>query len=310
MRRILNLLIGITISGVTLAYFFSSTPENILEAFFGHRLVVLIGCAILIPIYFLRALKYHLILKSHNVNFERLAAAQFAGIALNNLLPFRMGDVLRTGYIYQILGVPIKEAVISLFIERGIDLLVILLLLISFSTIFYKNEIFLLISTFNVGLLILCLIFLCFGLVGWYSPQIRKFNLKLSKKMFGLWPLNTTNTLLMVVVAILQWCLEIIFLGVVLSELILGEILNVSVLATFFSNLSTLIPSAPGYFGTFEAAGISAFQIVNFSDMKNAASFVLVLHASIWLFSTIIGILAIVFLPDAFTFAKQQNNHQ
>lgn len=308
MSKRLNLFVGITISSLALTYFVFSTPDNILDAFFNHQIVILIGCLILVPVYFLRAVKYYLILQPYQVSFKSLAGVQFAGIALNNLLPFRMGDILRTGYLYQSLDVPIKDAIISLFIERGIDFGIILLLLISFCIIFFPSDIFYFFAAFSSPMAILLVALVGFGLAYWHLPEVHRFNVNITKKLLGLWPLNFINTLAVLIVAFLQWCLEIILLGTVLSTFVLDSSPSVGVLATFFSNLSTLIPSAPGYLGTFEAAGISAFHMVKFTDLKSAASFVLVLHASIWLFSTTLGIIAMLVLPNTLTFLRRQNN--
>ena len=308
MRKYVNLFLGFTISAFAATYFIYSTPNNILDSFFKHQLVIITGCVILVPVYFLRALKYFLILQPYKVDFYRLAGAQFAGIGLNNLLPFRIGDVLRTGYVYKVLTVPMSAAIISLLVERGIDFGIILMLLIGFCFIFFPIEIFQFLSDFCTLIVILFLGFLGTGLMAWYLTKNRKFNLNITKKIRSFWPLNILSTFVVIFVAIAQWFLEIIILGIVLSKLVLGDSLSVGVLATFMSNLSTLVPSAPGYFGTFEAAGISAFQIVGFTDLKNAAGFVLILHASIWLFSTVLGILAIACLPNTLTFVRQKND--
>ena len=217
MIKLIKLLAGITISCLALAYFIYSTPNNILDAFFHHRMIILIGFAILTPVYLLRVLKYYLILNSHQVNFERLAGAQLVGIALNNLLPFRMGDILRTGYIYKILEVPIKDAIISLFIERGIDLGTILLLLLGFGVLFYPNDIIQILSTFRVPFIILFTLFLILALVGLYLSKVKKFSLPFPQNIKYFWPHSLTNTIIISILAMLQWFLEIIILGLILS---------------------------------------------------------------------------------------------
>jgi glycosyltransferase 2 family protein len=54
------------------------------------------------------------------------------------------------------------------------------------------------------------------------------------------------------------------------------------------SNLVTTIPSAPGYVGTFEAAGISVLAAYSV-DITTATAYTMVLHAALWLPITLLG---------------------
>jgi uncharacterized protein (TIRG00374 family) len=54
------------------------------------------------------------------------------------------------------------------------------------------------------------------------------------------------------------------------------------------ANLVTTIPSAPGYVGTFEAAGISILTAYNV-DVTVATAYTVVLHAALWLPITLLG---------------------
>ncbi len=54
------------------------------------------------------------------------------------------------------------------------------------------------------------------------------------------------------------------------------------------ANLVTIIPSAPGYIGTFEAAGVAVLQAYGV-DKAIASAYTVVLHAALWLPITILG---------------------
>jgi uncharacterized protein (TIRG00374 family) len=54
------------------------------------------------------------------------------------------------------------------------------------------------------------------------------------------------------------------------------------------ANLVTIIPSAPGYIGTFEAAGISVLEAYGVAD-PIASAYTIVLHAALWLPITLLG---------------------
>jgi uncharacterized protein (TIRG00374 family) len=54
------------------------------------------------------------------------------------------------------------------------------------------------------------------------------------------------------------------------------------------ANLITIIPSAPGYIGTFEAAGVAVLEAYGV-DAAVAAAYTVVLHAALWLPITVLG---------------------
>jgi hypothetical protein len=53
-------------------------------------------------------------------------------------------------------------------------------------------------------------------------------------------------------------------------------------------NLSTTLPSAPGYIGTFDAPGIALLGAYGVAPAF-AAGYILVLHAALWLPITLVG---------------------
>jgi uncharacterized membrane protein YbhN (UPF0104 family) len=53
-------------------------------------------------------------------------------------------------------------------------------------------------------------------------------------------------------------------------------------------NLSTTLPSAPGYIGTFDAPGIAMLSAYGVAKTM-AAGYTLVLHAALWLPITLLG---------------------
>jgi hypothetical protein len=53
-------------------------------------------------------------------------------------------------------------------------------------------------------------------------------------------------------------------------------------------NLSTTLPSAPGYIGTFDAPGIALLGAYGVAPAL-AAAYTLVLHATLWLPITLVG---------------------
>jgi len=54
------------------------------------------------------------------------------------------------------------------------------------------------------------------------------------------------------------------------------------------ANLSTIIPSGPGYIGTYEAAGVAIFGALGIAQGL-AVAYTLVMHIALWLPVTLLG---------------------
>jgi uncharacterized protein (TIRG00374 family) len=54
------------------------------------------------------------------------------------------------------------------------------------------------------------------------------------------------------------------------------------------ANLSTIIPSGPGYIGTYEAAGVAIFGAIGI-EQSLAVAYTLVMHIALWLPVTLLG---------------------
>jgi uncharacterized membrane protein YbhN (UPF0104 family) len=68
-------------------------------------------------------------------------------------------------------------------------------------------------------------------------------------------------------------------------------------------NLTTTLPSAPGYVGTFDAPGIALLEAYGITP-EVAAGYTLVLHAALWLPITLVG--AYYFARESLSWTKVQ----
>lgn len=299
MARYIKALFGLVISLITLYYFFQAVSPETLSTFWEQTYVIVISFFILAPVYVLRAFKSFLIVRRYNVGFLQSGAAQFTGIALNNVLPFRLGDVFRVGYLNQYLNIRLSIAVAAIIIERLLDLFVILALLLVFLVIFYLELVMQVISKHifsilgSIAVLMLALMSACMSKV--FFKKARGLLFRISNRS----PVSAEDVPKLILFTFFQWSIEILLFGAVLSFLVLGSVQALAILSTFATNLVTLIPSAPGYIGTFEAAGILPFTALDFDHIGKAGVFVLISHSAIWLFSTALGCLSIVLLPKS-----------
>lgn len=288
---------GIFISAAAVYFFWQYLPRNLIDQIGTHKIVFGIGFMILVPAYICRALKSWILLREPGIGKGRVAGSLLASIAINNLLPFRMGDVLRLFYLRTVLAIPLPKTASALLFERIIDLTLIVSLFGISALVsgdgglrFYYNFLTNTPHWIIFGGLASILIALALAF------SFRSVAFGLYRSTIGTLRLSIPRLSVFLLFAISQWLLEIIFLGWTLSFLIANVPVVEAVLSSFMCNLSTLVPSAPGYVGTFEIAGILPFQFLLGSVAPEQALFVVLYHLVIWTFSTGLGIIAGVIL--------------
>lgn len=236
-------------------------------------------------------------------------------IAVNNLLPFRAGDVLRVVGFRRNLGAPAMTLLGTVAIERLFDLMTLLL-------VFFLGlvntpagampELFVRITTWLAGTAFVgvCLLVLFAArlerLVDWLATRrpliarswagpIRRHS---SQLLGSLRLLRTPRvTLLIATLSVAIWILEGCVFATVAEALDVKTALAGPWFAMGTGTLATLIPSSPGYLGTFDyfaSAGLVAFG----AERVTATTFALTVHLVLWLPLTLAGIIYFV-LPRA-----------
>lgn len=303
--KLTRLALGLIVSGVALYYFIKVTPDDFFMEVNVHSNTILLGFTVLVPVYIMRAVKFLYIIKAPNNLFVQISAAQYAGIALNNILPFRLGDILRLAYMNKAMKFKLSVCVISIFVERITDLLTILFIATMFIFAFEFELLFSALMFFKV-VIMLSLAIILTGMVLLYKFKAQREKLwQVITHQLRDFDFSVKRVSRLAVLSLCQWVLEILALGAFLSLIIFGNVTSKQILSTIASNLSTLIPSAPGYIGTFEAAGMLPFIHSDMDNLVLASVFVVVLHASIWFFSTMLGLLSLAFLPQFMQYTKK-----
>ncbi len=115
----------------------------------------------------------------------------------------------------------------------------------------------------------------------------------------GIGALRSVKSLMLVLgTSVVIWLLETSVYWVVMQAFPFSVNFFGLMLMNGILNLSTTLPSAPGYIGTFDAPGIALLSAYGI-DKVLAAGYTLVLHAALWLPVTLLG---------GFYFAKEGLN--
>jgi uncharacterized protein (TIRG00374 family) len=247
-----------------------------------------------------------------DLRWRACAGPFLASFALNNVLPLRAGDVLRAVGFNRRLDVGPGSVTATLFVERLLDMLMLLgvlgLVLMLFDLrlqqiariggaglLLLAVLIALLllvprISSFAVGLGQRLLARLASGLATRLAPEVARGLTSLQALAGG----ALMGRLLLWSAA--AWCLEGLMFWGVAQALPSLSAPRASWLAFPLATLSTLVPSSPGYVGTFDYFASLAMRLLGNADAA-AAAYAVLAHLLLWLPPTLVGLLYLLAAP-------------
>lgn len=270
--------------------------------------------------YVMRIVRWSSLLRAAGAHVppSRCAAPFLGSIALNNVLPMRLGDVVRALVFPSAIGIGRITATGSLVMERLVDLMTLLACLVIGLAMTAKAQLPEWLVGTAVGLAITgsAVLILFFLFSGWLSrwvgrwahkapyPKRERMLLALKDLLLGIDAMSRLPVLFsLFVLSMLVWAGEAgLYWGLLWGfglEVGAGAALVVMAIAT----LATLVPSSPGYVGPFHLAAFSAVIMLGGTPAQ-AASFAVLAHLGVWLPTTIAGALAILFNPKLFGRAK------
>jgi len=279
------------------------------RAFSGLSLgAIMLGLTALGIAYSLRIYRWLLMLRVYHpqLSFGLAAGPFLSSFALNNVLPFRAGDVIRAFAYKDRLGVSPPRVLGTLVLERILDLLALLGLL--FVGVSFLPEDSLPAPVLTACRLALVLALTAAALFLMMPVSIGSLLLRLSRSRY----VSSVSLLR----KIIRFAVRVAFaVGRLRSPLLVFQLAALSILAWAFEgtliwavsagingtgngfgpwlalslgNLATLIPGTPGHVGTFDyfaRMGLVAYG----SPLELATVHVLVVHALLWLPITLLG---------------------
>jgi glycosyltransferase 2 family protein len=279
---------------------------------------LVLGIAMLGAGYALRILRWSLLLRASQpgVSFGNCVAPFLGSIALNNVLPLRLGDLVRAFVFPAAMGVPKIMATSSLVMERLIDLMTLLCCLALGLFAIRTAQVPPMVSESALTLAILgglalTLGFLFSGALARLLDARAQGGGKLAR------PLATAAGLLRAVdamsrprvlgatllISMLVWVGESGLFYFVMRGFGLDATPVMALLVMAIATLSTLVPSSPGYVGPFHLAAFTAISLVG-GTAAQAGSYAVLSHLALWLPTTLAGAVAILTRPQLFRAAR------
>jgi uncharacterized protein (TIRG00374 family) len=257
--------------------------------------------------YLIRIYRWYMLLKisGSSATYKSCGGPLVASFALNNVLPFRAGDILRAFAFNKNLGVSSAVVLATLLVERLLDLFSLLVILLLAFRFFNVDSISVLgvgvgLILFLVVFILTCLLFpKCFKFIGlWLCKIVNLVSHKIASKLeydFNkvLQTLEVLSrgkrVLQLVFLSIFVWVSEgVVFIFSAYAMPSLNNPLY-GLLALPMGTMATLIPSTPGYVGTFDFFTALAMTIGG-NSMASSAAFALLVHLLIWLPPTLVGL--------------------
>lgn len=229
----------------------------------------------------------------------------------NNIYPARAGEVLRAVVLKKHEGVPISASLATIFIERVFDGVVMLgFVFLNLPELARLNSDSGFVGSIQnlsiwgaaafIGALIIFLLAAAFPaaseriiekvFIRFLPERIREKVLGFARRFLsGLESLRSPREALMVfVTSVIIWLFETGKYWFVMHAFPFQVSFFALMLMNGIVNLSTTLPSAPGYVGTFDAPGIALLTAYGVPG-EVAAGYTLVLHVALWLPITALG---------------------
>jgi uncharacterized membrane protein YbhN (UPF0104 family) len=245
--------------------------------------------------------------------------APFMGaIAMNNVLPLRLGDVMRAIVFPAAIGVGRIPATGTLVMERLVDLLTLLAWLSIGVTFAGSAQLPSWLAIGSVWLAAIggVLLFVLFAASGRVATMFRRVGeravtespsgkigrLCASAATFfaGLEGMTRLRILFALALAsAVVWGGETGLFYFVMRGFDMDATVLAAGIVMATATLSTLVPSAPGYVGPFHLAAFTALSMLG-GTAALAASFAIVAHGALWIPTTLVGGIEMARHPDLF----------
>ncbi len=327
--RLRGQLVGLVISVVCIAFVATKIDFHALGQVLVHFDLpwLAVGLASLAVGYTMRIARWAMMLRAAGATIDTAScAAPFLGsIALNNVLPFRAGDVVRALVFPKRLGLERTTATASLLLERVMDLAALVLCLgigiaLLGTTIELPMKLQRLVVVASIGTSVV-LAFMLFASArisalvqatldrrGARLPALVSRGLHIATIVFNrMAAMSRPHVLLRLsLMSIPVWLGEAGLYFALTHGLHapLGFAGALTVMA--LTTLSTLIPSTPGYVGPFHLAAFAAASMLGL-DSNSAGAFAILAHFTLWAATTFAGAISILTHRDLFAEGSPAN---
>jgi uncharacterized protein (TIRG00374 family) len=299
-RAFLGLAVGVPISAVSLWLAIRNADLAAVRRTLEEAQADLVALAVaaMAGVYLFLATRWRRIAASPQVRLARFYEMVVSGVACNNVLPARLGDLFRARWLGLEAPMPAGRAFGTVVLDRGCDLAALFLMLLAGLAAVASTEWLLRIALGAAAAL------LVLGSVVVFARIYTKHRLR-ARRGLGLLrrlvrdtlellaePLGRRRPLLWMALSLGAWAMWT--LGALLVARSLGVELRLvdAMLVAAVMNLGVAIPSSPGFVGTYEWLGVASLGLLGVG-LEEALAFSILLHACWYVPTTLAGAIAL-----------------
>jgi uncharacterized protein (TIRG00374 family) len=267
-----------------------------------------LGGAFFLLTLMLRSWRWQIMLSAHQpVKLRSALSATCVGYMSNNVLPFRLSEVVRAGVLRRLEKVSAARGLGSLAVERVIDSLTLVLLLGAYLTFAAGTHRAELLTAGGLalggGLLLVMGLILGYRWRGSFarmveavfsrlSPKLGSRLAKMAGRFFEGFQVFTSPIQVgeMFVVSVALWA------AAICSHYFVGRSLGLDLpwvdytVVVFTTAFGIIIPAAPGAVGTFHSFACMGLWLVGMQNKELGLAFAVILHATEWTLMNVTGL--------------------
>jgi hypothetical protein len=244
------------------------------------------------------------------IGLGRMYATVCIGYMGNNIYPARIGEIVRAYTLQRSEGVPVATSLATVFMERLMDGIVMVgFVLVALPSVPNMNDtVRSIVALASVVFVIGAAVFfglalapkLAESMAGAMARKVLPAKAQglvmgfVQKFVAGAQCLRSpTDLLVLFTSTIVIWLMETVKYWLIWHGFSANPGYRELPFVDFMlfngvANLSTIIPSGPGYIGTYEAAGVAIFGAIGI-EQSLAVAYTLVMHIALWLPVTLLG---------------------
>jgi glycosyltransferase 2 family protein len=245
-------------------------------------------------VYVFQAARWRKIASTPRVSLARFYEMAVSGIACNNVLPLRLGDLLKARWLGREAGMPAGRAFGTVVLDRACDLVVLVLLLAAGLAAVASPA--WLVRIVLAGVAGLLAVFAGIVLARVYTNRRER-----ARRVRGLLrrvlrdvaemlaePIGVRRPLVWIALSLGAWAIWAVGAMLVAESLGIDLGLLDAVFVAAVMNLGVGIPSSPGFVGTYEWLGVASLGLLDI-PANEALAFSILLHACWYVPTTIVG---------------------
>ncbi len=305
MKKRISIALGAAVSlGFLYLAFRNVDREIFLRSFSGAdwRWIFPLGAAVAADL-FIRGLKWKILLAPlARAGVYDCFRLQSVGLGLNNVLPFRLGELARAAFAANLFRLPIWTIISTIVVERALDLLVLIALFLAAAALGGMGDAAAQYAHFfwaGLGGVLIAVGALAFAeevagsrLLGRFFRRLPRIERVFRQAAQGAKALHRpSSAVIVILLGFFQWTLSISGIYFAARAFNIEAVLNFTrgVAVIFTSAMAASVPGVPGYFGNVEYA-VARVMTGWGVDMNVGVAFAGWMHIVSYFFQTGIGL--------------------